>query len=127
MLLLKLDLLTWFHLVRLTITSGPAGLMEESLTANTLKLVPIIAAPLTARKPVLACSIGFLLPAAIKKASASPHSFKHFGAVPTGFSVQRFTSHLSYSLLVSDSGPLAQLYPGGVSTRKLGNPFQVTL
>ena len=50
-----------------------------------------------------------------------------FGAVPTGFSVLRFTSHLSYSLLVSDSGPLAQLYPGGVSTRKLGNPFQVTL
>ena len=50
-----------------------------------------------------------------------------FGAVPTGFSVLRFTSHLSYSLLVSDSGLLAQLYPGGLSTRKLGNPIQVTL
>jgi hypothetical protein len=33
----------------------------------------------------------------------------------------------SISLLVSDSMPLAQLYPGWLSTRKLGNPFQVTL
>jgi hypothetical protein len=72
-------------------------------------------------------AIWFLLPAAVKKASAFPNSFKPFGAVTTGFSVLRFTSHLSYSLLVSDSGPLAQPYPGGLSTRKLGNPFQVTL
>jgi hypothetical protein len=33
----------------------------------------------------------------------------------------------SISLLVSDSGPLAHRYPGGLYIHKHGNPFQVTL
>jgi hypothetical protein len=78
------------------------------------------------RKPALARSD--LIPVACRYQECVGLSqlVQPFGAVTTGFSVPRFTSHLSYSLLVSDSEPLAQLYPGGVSTRKLGNPFQVT-
>ena len=79
------------------------------------------------RKPALA--YGDLVPVAChyQECVGPSQLVQLFGAMPTGFSALRFTSHLSYSLLVSDSGPLAQLYPGGFPTRKLGNPFQVTL
>ncbi len=79
------------------------------------------------RKPALALSDLISVACHYQECVGLSQLVQPFGAVITGFSVLRFTSHLSYSFLVSDSGPLAQLYPGGIYTRKLGNPIQVTL